>query len=200
MQVLHSLRLDDDLLEKESSVESNKRSHGCARHVEPFKVFRQYANLPDNQVQPSASVGHSNFSSESNGQSPRTTRLASSGPIQNSGGVFNSRMKSSATNAVTPAPRTLTSDPRSSSKTTGMKASRPSRRNQTGRKSVMALPYRGPTIGCAATMSTHSRTSFGRIWRCRIPTRTPLHATLEVDWWSIRAVVYSTVAFNTSGD
>src|SRR5260370_8801887 len=61
MQVLHSLRLDDDLLEEESSVESNKRSHGCARHVGPFKVFRQYANLPDNQVQPSASVGHSNF-------------------------------------------------------------------------------------------------------------------------------------------
>src|SRR5258708_12699250 len=60
MQVLHSLRLDDDLLEEESSVESNKRSHGCARHVGPFKVFRQYANLPDNQVQPSARVGHSN--------------------------------------------------------------------------------------------------------------------------------------------
>src|SRR5258708_35471778 len=61
MQVLHSLRLDDDLLEEESSVESNKRSHGCARHVGPFKVFRQYANLPDNQFQPRASVGHSDF-------------------------------------------------------------------------------------------------------------------------------------------
>ena len=102
--------------------------------------------------------------------SPPATRFASSGPIQKNGGVFNSRRKPSETTTLTPTPRIRDRAPSTASSMTAVeqKPSEESKRSQAGHKCEMALPYRGPTIGCAAIISTHSRTSCRRIGRWRM--------------------------------
>jgi hypothetical protein len=125
------------------------------------------AGLPFNQVQPGARIriSYLPIGKQRTSASLDAADELRADPEKWRG--FRSRKNVSDTNAATPAPRMRVQDPCSSSNTTAQRPLRPSTWSQASGRSAIVLPYRGPRIGCAATIESQSATSCGLMGRYR---------------------------------